>query len=404
MVASDRDLILIHVSGQSLAASRHVPLLEAFARHGLVLHVDPTPVFGVRGRRELAESLGRIDSMLCGRAPREIVRVPVAALLPGSRFLFFARWNRWLALRSVSRYLARGWPTHRRVVFCTFPLLLPTLRGLDADAVVYEARDDYVALYAGRPGTARVERTQRRMVTECDLAWAVSKTLATRLRRHRADVIETSNGVDVDAFAVAATEPPAIATIGRPRIGLLGNLNDRVDWKLLESLARSRPAWQIVLVGPLYEPGTQTRDGLARLKELENFHLLPAVPAADIPAWMHAFDVGIIPYRLYDVTEAINPLKAYQYLAAGKPVVATSLPALEPLKSIVRLCRDQTEFIESVEAALAEGDDAALGEERRRRVREYSWDSVAQRRIEIVREHLAGRERPTPGYPKASIR
>jgi glycosyltransferase involved in cell wall biosynthesis len=386
-------LLILHVSGQSLDRSRHVSLLEAYARRAIVVHVEPEVSFahGVRARFE--STAGEVaDALGAGRLGK-IVRLELPARIPGNRFTAVAAHNRMLALRAFIARVRAAEPRALVMLTCSFPTLLPTLRGLGTDVAVYEARDDYVALRKGESGeqeARRIERAQRDMAAGADLAWAVSAPLVERLRAIRGDVIETSNGVDFAAFTAAppAGGPAGFVGIGRPRAGIIGNLNDRMNWDWLAALARERPALQVVVVGPVYMAGPDTHAGIERLRAYANAHVLGAVEASEIAPVVHAFDVGLIPYRLFDVTESVNPLKAYQYLAAGKPVVASRIPALAKLSDLVSLCDDEAGFVAAVDRALK--DDAPAARERRRaRAMENSWERVADARIEAALRFLA---------------
>jgi glycosyltransferase involved in cell wall biosynthesis len=386
-------LLLGHLSLQPLDKSRHVALLEGYARHAVVVHVEPRVSF--RGdadsafRRGLSQALDALD----GRTDERVVRLILPSRLPLNRIERVAAWNRWLALRSFFRRVHRRRPGTQCVLTCSSPLLLPTLRGLGTDLTVYEARDDYVAQADTRSRAESLSRWQSRMLAQCDVAWAVSKTLAERLRNERADVLETTNGVKCTEFMTPVPSTiPDLERLPRPRIGLVGNLNDRVDWELLDTIARKRPDWHVVVVGPIYphQTGLLTRNGVGKLKKNANVTMVPAVAADEIPAVVHAFDVGLIPYRISDATAAINPLKVYQYLAAGKPVVATMIPALAELKDVVECRGEPDEFIAAIARALESARDGKMITLRRERVLDFSWDRVADERVAVMRARLNG--------------
>jgi glycosyltransferase involved in cell wall biosynthesis len=207
-------------------------------------------------------------------------------------------------------------------------------------------------------------------------------------------------GVDHDAFASAASAPPppSMATIAGPRVGSVGNLNDRVDWTLVEGIARSRPGWNVVLVGPIYQAGPRTLEALPRLRLLPNVHLLPEVPPGDLPGMVAHLDVGLIIYAPGPGTLAINPLKLYQYLAAGRAVVSTPLPSVEEFRGTVAIARTVEEFVAAIEAALAP-PEAAPAAARARRVLEFDWEQVAALRLELLHDALRARGRPAPDAP-----
>jgi glycosyltransferase involved in cell wall biosynthesis len=310
-------------------------------------------------------------------------------MFPGNRFRVLSALNRWYGTRAVLRILQR---TRRDEVVLVVqrPDLLPTVRGLPARLRVYEVVDDYEGL-AETPAAARhVARAHRRMLNECDIVWATSRTLAERIRPYRADVIETTNGVEVDAFVrgAASAPPTALATVPHPRVGLIGRLNDRIDWPVVEEICRARPDWHVVIVGPEYAAGTDTTAALARVARYPNAHRIAAVPADAVPACVAALDVCLIPYRLTRLTLAINPLKVYQYLAAGKPVVATRLPALIPFGDTIACAAGADEFVDAIEGALTSVGDPGIQRRRQEYVRQFDWTVVAETRLRVLSRTL----------------
>jgi len=320
---------------------------------------------------------------------RGVFHATLPGMLPGNRFRVLSALNRWYGTRSVLQILQRT-RGDEVVLVVQRPELLPTLRGLPAQLRVYEVVDDYEGL-AETPAAARhVARAHRRMLNECDIVWATSRTLTERVRPYRADVIETTNGVDVDAFVrgAASAPPAALAAVPHPRVGIIGRLNDRVDWPLVEEICRRRPDWHVVIVGPEYAAGMDTTAALARLACYPNAHRIPAIPPEAMPACVAALDVCLIPYRLTKLTLAINPLKVYQYLAAGKPVVATRLPALIPLGEAVACAAGPDEFVDAIEAALASVGDPCIQRGRQEYVRQFDWTVVAATRLRVLSRAL----------------
>jgi glycosyltransferase involved in cell wall biosynthesis len=167
----------------------------------------------------------------------------------------------------------------------------------------------------------------------------------------------------------------------------VGNLNDRIDWELLADVARARPDWQLTLVGPVYHASATTEDAIRRLREIPNVHLLGAVEREGLPNAVAALDVGLIPYRMTTANRRINPLKLYQYLAAGVPVVATPIPAVVEVDGAAMVAQSTTAFVAAIDAALR--IDAAGREALRRRARAFDWQAVADRQLAIAERRLA---------------
>lgn len=380
-------LVMVCDGYVDFAESWAVPLYQATARRVPVVYLQPDPDHaGFRGWRSLLLSR-RPFGARTGRPGLEVVRLP--ALLPGSRFRVISHLNRWLALRQLLRRLvARG---QRPVLMLQRPYLLPSLRGLPAALRVYEVTDDYVASTRTPGRERRVRRAHHRFLRQADLVWASTDNLVEQVRRQRRDAERCTMGVDYVAFS-AGTEsevPEPLRRLGRPRVGLVGRLNDRIDWPLVESLCDRHPEWHIVLVGPIYLAGSATRRALEQLEKRKNFHLLPAVPRSEMPAYIAHLDVCLIPYRVYEGTVGINPLKLYEYLATGRPVVSTPLPAVENFADVVTLAGPHA-FVDAVNEALESSDDPESAEVRRQRARPLDWQTVADHRLEQLAGRLGG--------------
>jgi glycosyltransferase involved in cell wall biosynthesis len=173
------------------------------------------------------------------------------------------------------------------------------------------------------------------------------------------------NGADIGHFARPVEPAPELLRFPGPRVGFVGGLSQWVDVPLIAYLAAHRPSWSIVLIGPV---GID----LSALSGLPNVHVLGPRPYADVPAYLAAMDVGLIPFRAEPVTYHADPIKAYEYLAAGLPVVATDLPALRRLEHVLRLADTPAAFLAQVDAAVAEGR-AARAKERQAEASRHGW-------------------------------
>jgi glycosyltransferase involved in cell wall biosynthesis len=284
------------------------------------------------------------------------------------------------------------------VVSVQTPGIVAGLPRLGSDLTAYLVVDDYAGL-APRRDRGRVERSHRRFLRQADLVWAISEPLLEAARRLRPDVLPTTTGVDHAAFAQAADRPaaPLITALPSPRIGMVGNLNDRIDWDLLEGVARARPDWSLVVVGPLHLAGRATEQAVARLRALSNVHLLPGVAPHELPSVVAGFDVGLVLYRPGEGTLGINPLKLYQYLAAGKPVVATPLPVFARFADVVRTAASAPEMLRAIEAALtATAPGTTAVEALRRRALPFDWEAIASERLGVMHQALVARGSRAP--------
>jgi len=282
--------------------------------------------------------------------------------------------RRWL-MHQLRRFLPKDdgdW-----ILWTGSPNLLAEALVAQADPalVVYDCMDRYAAFHGGRH-RLRIERAEQRIVGRADLVLASSVALQARLARYHGNVQLAPNGVDCEAFAVRETlspAPEALRGVRRPVIGFQGTIGPWVDFGLIERLARCRPEWSFVFLGPVRAAGA------ARLRGLPNVRIEPPVPYRDLPRWTAAFDVGIVPFVLNELTRSVNPIKALEYLAAGRATVSTPLADLEPLADFVSFARTDDEWITAIEAGLhPSAQTSEQVEARRRAVSGRSWDRIAE--------------------------
>lgn len=223
------------------------------------------------------------------------------------------------------------------------------------DLVVYDCVDDY-AEQAATPRAQRfVSRLDKEVAERADLVFATTERLRERHDRARGGVHLVPNAGDFDHFRPAA-EPsftdPEFAALPRPILGFAGNIiESKVDLELLDRVATTFPDGTLLLVGPV-QP-----ELLARVHALVEAH--PNVrwtglrPYETLPSAVAAFDVALIPYTTNEYTRSVFPLKVHEYLAAGKPVVASGVPSVAQLHPHVRLAESPEAFVAAIAEAIA---------------------------------------------------
>jgi glycosyltransferase involved in cell wall biosynthesis len=213
--------------------------------------------------------------------------------------------------------------------------------------------------------------------------------LAERHLRHNPRTHLVRNVGEFSHFARAADQPLTpveLASVARPIIGFAGNLMaSKVDFDLLDELAVSRPEWTILLIGPTRADAT---GHLRRLSQRANVRYISARPYAELPTYVAAFDVALIPYLANAYTRSCFPLKTYEYLAAGKPVVASGLPELAELAPHVELVVDHDGFVDAVERALTRTTEEEI-EARRKIAAANTWETRTARLLQLITAELA---------------
>lgn len=272
---------------------------------------------------------------------------------------------------------ARRLGLRRPILVAGLPHAVDVLPCLSRRLLVYHCADEY-AHVRGFPST--LPRLEAELCRRADVVIATAETLARSRAEHNPRTHWIPNGVEVEHFSAPATPADDVPNDGRPVVGFVGGLAQWVDMGLLRSLARARPAYHLVLVGP---PGAD----LSPLLGLANVHLLGPRPYADVPRYLAAMDVALIPFTRDQVTWNADPIKVYEYLAAGLPVVATDLPALRRLEHVVAVAESAEAFISRVDDAVARGRQAGRAERMAEATR-HSWASRFARFEALVEEQL----------------
>ncbi len=248
---------------------------------------------------------------------------------------------------------------------------------LGEESVFYHCVDEYAA-FSGVPSAA-LAALEDRLLRRADLVIVSAERLYRSKSRVNPRTVLVRHGVDFEHFRRAldpeTVVPGEVARLPRPVLGYFGLLGaDWVDVGLLERLARHFAHGSLVLVG-------KAAMDLSALARLPNVHLLGRKPYETLPAYCKGFDVALVPFPVTEVTLNANPLKAREYLAAGLPVVSTTIPEVEALGAC-RVAADADGFVRSVGEALREpGPDRARSES----VRGQSWAS----RLDEIRGHVA---------------
>lgn len=208
------------------------------------------------------------------------------------------------------------------------------------------------------------------MIQKADLVAANSKYLAGYASKFNNSTAYIGQGCDVEDYLDAPSAiPPDIASIKHPIIGYCGSLTStRLDMELIHFIAVQQPDWNIVLVGPEDE-----QFSTSILHQLHNIHFLGSREAGQLPQYIHSFDVCINPQLLNQMTIGNYPRKVDEYLAAGKPVVATKTEAMEIFADMVHLCENKEVFISKIQEALEESSNEKKIEARRDIARSHTW-------------------------------
>lgn len=369
--------------------------------------------FAVRGRQ--AGWLGRYQARRRARFPKQVAALQsILAENRGARAVFLfppsLDWQRQLFQRpqQLARALAQqgalvlycqlsppeggdGFvPFGERLYVCALPLEIFSiieqpmvyclawnrkyLLKLAGARVVYDNLDA-VEAFAG--DHQQLTRDHQALLREAELVLSTARRLYEEVQSVRPDALYVPNGVEFDHFARPSGEVPAdlepLRRVGKPIAGYYGALAEWFDYPLLAELAQRRPDLQFVLIGPKHD-GSLDASGLLRL---DNIHYLGPKPYAQLPDYLTGFDVALLPFRVNTITQSTSPIKLFEYLAGGKPVVSTPLREVLPYDQVFT-AGDAGTFSAAVDQALLAREEPGFSARLRETARQNTWAARAE--------------------------
>jgi glycosyltransferase involved in cell wall biosynthesis len=275
-----------------------------------------------------------------------------------------------VVIASALRKWIHGLGFHKPLLWIYTPFSAALVDKVPNSGAVYECVDEFRAAQ-GLVRSSVVGAMEDALLRKVQLTVVTHENLLPHRAALSPKAVCIPNGADVAHFRKAAESdlaiPPDMASIRAPRLGFVGHLHYWIDLKLIRFLAEKRPEWSIVLIGPV--------SPLARIQEvkhLPNVHLLGRKPHSDVPAYVKAMDCCLNPYISGQLADHVSPLKLYEYLAAGKPVVSTEMPEAHKFGDMVRVAGSYEGVLAACESALA-----SLPESR----------ETIQRRLDVAAEH-----------------
>lgn len=259
---------------------------------------------------------------------------------------------------------------------------------LEHNKVIYDCMDEHAGFSNTSEELLALEPT---LMNRADAVVASSDFLYQKARNLNPSVHLIRNAGEFEYFSVKPNYTPIdMANVKKPIIGYIGAIADWFDMELVYELARDNPQWNFVLVGDTYYSDT------SEIEKLQNVFLLGEKMYPELPAYLHSFDVCLIPFLIKPLTLATNPVKVYEYLSAGKPVVSTPLPELTSMNDYVSLANGAKEFEAAIEIALQEKEQeqSSIIEKRRQFAAENTWEHRYKEFHAIIFTML---------YPKISI-
>lgn len=298
----------------------------------------------------------------------------------GNRMIFNALLRLWMWRLGLGREL----------LWTYYPLTVDYINTDSFKATVYHCVDEIKA-QPGMP-VRQIEAAETKLVERADVVFVTAQTLLESRQKLNPHTYYFSNVADFDHFHAALSDLPVpqdIGAIPRPRLGFVGAISSyKLDLGLIRQVALMRPDWSLVLIGKVGEGEPWT--DISTIEGVPNIHFLGPKSYGELPAYLAQIDVAMLPSALNDYTAGMFPMKFFEYLAAGRPVVATRLPALSEYAAMAALVDDAEEFVRAAELAMAGGGPPLS--QRLEAAREQTYERRTARMLNQLRDVLAGRQ------------
>lgn len=297
--------------------------------------------------------------------------------LPGE---MVSRIDREAALEELIDGLVAQYDIRHYVLWYYTPMALAWTRHLSPQAVIYDCMDE---LSAFKNAPAALKERELELFGRADLVFTGGQSLYEAKRHQHSQVYAFPSSVDAAHFAAARNlpaEPADQASIPHPRVGFYGVIDERLDISLLRAVAEARPDWHWVIVGPIVKIDP------ANLPRLDNVHYLGSKSYKELPSYLAGWDVAMMPFARNESTRFISPTKTPEYLAAGRPVVSTSIrDVVRPYEEIglARIADTPHNFVAAVEAAMRE-DAAERLAKSDKFLAQNSWDRTWRRMSQLI--------------------
>lgn len=271
--------------------------------------------------------------------------------------------------------------THDKVCLVQHPFWSELACRVSPQKLVYDRMDIHDGFLpdSDSEGRQALIETEHSLMKKADITICTSKFLDDEAATYSSKRLLLRNAADFKHFSV---RPMSVFQDSSTRrvIGYFGAINHWLDLELIAALASAFPDCLILLIG-------HDQCQAARyFSSYANIHMMGELPYDQLPFYLHGFDVCILPFRRIPLTLATNPVKVYEYLSAGKPIVAISLPELELLTDLIILARNQREFLFGIAEALAENNNDSTRCKRMEFAALHTWSERARKLLKAVED------------------
>ena len=353
-----------------------------------VVYVEPgLSILGcLRGWKRLKKPWRRLFPWL--HKVHDRLYVLYLPVLPGTHVPVIEKLNHWWVgwgLKCITRLLHFNtpllWFYHPQFVYLT-----KTFQ--QAELICYDCIDEFSEFPSVATVKQKILYTEQCLLRLADLVFTTSPYLYNTRKEKNPATYYLPNAADVEHFRkarLAETQvPDDLQAIPSPVIGFIGAVSVyKLDVALLQYVAEQYPDWHLVFIGPVGAGEEQTN--LGQLLTYENVHLLGHREYKTLPEYLKGIDVCMIPYQINEYTRGVFPMKFYEYMATGKPIVTIALPSLAEFDWLVKIAHSPEEFATAIEDLLHHDPNQ---DERLKAAEGQTWEARAEKIMSLIQERL----------------
>ncbi|MHB8124881.1 MAG: glycosyltransferase family protein [Desulfitobacteriaceae bacterium] len=378
--ASDQQIICFGAAEWSGMWARAQQLMTRFAAAGFqVLYINPpitwlSPLKNPTYWQYRVRNIPKLEEV----SPGIFVYTPFPLLPFANLQTMINKLNQYILARSLKKVLAKL-KFANPILWTYLPNNIDILKHLPHSQLIYDCADEH-ASFPGFINAQVVLNMENRLLVQARIVFASALELYNRRVAHCQNIQLINNGADFKHFRQALNEvlvlPEEISSLPKPIVGYIGAISTWLDLELIKALAIAYPLWSIVLVGP------QDID-LTELRAFANILFVGPKPYGVLPAFLKGFDLCLIPFKINNLTVNVNPVKLYEYLAAGKPVLATALPEVLKFSDHVAIANTKEDFVTLAAQEIAQ-DNSHKIQSRLEIALANSWDLRFRQMLKII--------------------
>jgi glycosyltransferase involved in cell wall biosynthesis len=229
------------------------------------------------------------------------------------------------------------------------PMALPFTDHLEPEVIVYDCMDELSAFKFAPPQLTILEKD---LLKKADVVFTGGQSIYEAKRDAHHNIYSIPSSIDKHHFGLARKikeDPADQKNIPHPRFGFFGVIDERFDIELIDAVAKAKPEWQFILLGPVVKIDPAT------LPKYDNIHYLGGKKYEELPGYIAGWDIAMVAFAMNESTKFISPTKTPEYLAAGKPVISTPIrDVVRPYgdNKLVHIVNNADEFIKAAEKEL----------------------------------------------------